>query len=85
VGFFPGPPDLAVEILSPSDAAGDVLEKVQDWLNGGCRAVWVVDPQTRTVTVYRTRHEITVLTEAEMLDGATVLPGFEVGVDDLFK
>ncbi len=85
VGFFPGAPDLAVEILSPNDAAGNVLAKVQDWLNANCRAVWVVDPHTRTVTVYRTRREISVLTETEMLDGAPVLPGFEVRVEELFK
>ena len=54
-GFFPGPPDLAVEVLSPDDRAGEVLAKVQDWLDAGCRAVWVVDPRTRTVTVYRSR------------------------------
>jgi len=85
VGFFPGAPDLAVEVLSPNDAAGNVLAKVQDWLNADCRAVWVVDPQTRTVTVYRTRREISVLTEAEMLDGSPVLPGFQVRVGDLLK
>ncbi len=84
VGFFPGAPDLAVEILSPNDAAGNVLAKMQDWLNADCGAVWVVDPHPRTVTVYRTRHEISVLTEAEMLDGAPVLPGFQVRVGDLF-
>ncbi len=85
VGFFPGAPDLAVEILSPNDAAGNVLAKVQDWLNAECRTVWVVDPQTRTATVYRTRREIAVLTEAETLDGAPVLPNFQVVVGDLFK
>ena len=46
-GFFPGPPDLAVEVLSPSDRAGEVQAKVQDWLAAGCLAVWVVDPENR--------------------------------------
>ncbi len=49
-GFFDGAPDLAVEVLSPSDRASEVLAKVQDWLGAGCRIVWVVDPGTRTST-----------------------------------
>jgi len=84
VGFFPGAPDLAVEVLSPGDPAGDVLAKVQDWLDAGCRAVWVVDPKTRTVSVYPSRRQITVLSESETLDGGEVLPGLRVAVADLF-
>ena len=84
VGFFPGAPDLAVEVLSPGDPAGDVLAKVQDWLDAGCRAVWVVDPKTRTVSVYHSRRQITVLSESETLDGGEVLPGLRVAVADLF-
>jgi len=52
-GFYPGAPDLAVEVLSPDDRASEVNDKVQQWLGAGCRAVWVVDPKTRSVTVYR--------------------------------
>ncbi|MGB6043445.1 MAG: Uma2 family endonuclease, partial [Pirellulales bacterium] len=47
-GFFPGAPDLAVEVLSPNDRPRDVQAKVGDWLNAGCRQIWVVDPQART-------------------------------------
>jgi len=83
-GFFPGAPDLAVEVLSPNDSAGDVLAKVQDWLDAGCRSVWVLDPQTRTVTVYHTRRRIAVLSESETLEGGEVLPGFEVAVAGFF-
>ena len=84
VGFFPGAPDLAVEVLSPNDPAGDVLAKVQDWLDAGCRAVWVVDPKTRSVTVYHNRRQIAVLSESETLDGGEVVPGLRVTVADLF-
>jgi len=84
VGFFPGAPDLAVEVLSPSDTAGDVLAKAQDWLDGGCRAVWVVDPQTSTVTVYRTRKEIQVLTREDDLECQDLLPGFGTTVAAFF-
>src|SRR3990170_1116812 len=48
-------PDVAVEVLSPTDRAGELLAKVHEWLAAGCRAVWVVDPGARTVSVYRRR------------------------------
>ncbi len=83
-GFFPGPPDLAVEVLSPDDRAGEVLAKVQDWLDAGCCAVWVVDPRTRTVTVYRSRKEIVVLVESDTLSGGDLLPAFALPVAEIF-
>jgi Uma2 family endonuclease len=52
VGFFPGAPDLAVEVLSPDDRASEVNAKVAQWLEAGCDAVWVVDPQNQTVTIF---------------------------------
>jgi Uma2 family endonuclease len=51
-GFFPGPPDLAVDVLSPNDRASEVLGKVSDWLEAGCRSFWVVDPRLRSIAVY---------------------------------
>jgi Uma2 family endonuclease len=84
-GFFEGPPDLAVEILSPSDRASHVLAKVQDWLAAGCGWVWVVDPETATIALYRSRSEFQLLTAAESLDGGDLLPGFSVPVASLFS
>jgi Uma2 family endonuclease len=84
-GFFPGPPDLAVEVLSPDDRAGEVLAKAQAWLDAGCRAVWVVDPRTRTITVYRSRSEIVVRSASETLSGGDLLPGFSLLVGELFQ
>jgi len=84
-GFFPGPPDLAVEVLSPDDRAGEVLAKVKDWLEAGCRRVWVADPATRTVTVYRSLSEIIVLGEADTLTGDDLLPGFKASVAEIFR
>ena len=83
-GYFQGAPDLAVEVLSPDDRAGEVLAKVQDWLDAGCRAVWVVDPKTRTVTVYHSRTDIVVLRESDELSGGEVVPGFSVPVAEIF-
>lgn len=84
VHFFPGAPDLAVEILSPTDRAGEVLEKVHQWLDAGCRGVWLVDPRTRTVTVYRSRTRITVLGIGDALPGEDVVEGFSIPVAEIF-
>src|SRR5262245_59515670 len=51
-GFWPGPPDLAVEIRSPGDRRSALTAKVNDYLARGVRLVWVVEPRTQTVTVY---------------------------------
>jgi len=83
--FFPGPPDLAVEVVSPSDRAGEVLDKSQDWLEAGCRLVWVADPKTRTVTIYRSQRENIALALDDVLDGEDVLPGFRLPVSEIFE
>jgi Uma2 family endonuclease len=83
-GFFSGAPDLAVEVLSPSDRAGEVLSKTQDWLVAGCPVVWVVDPETQSVTVYRSDRTILVLAAADTLCGDDVLPGFTLPVAEIF-
>jgi Uma2 family endonuclease len=78
-------PDLAVEVVSPSDTANEVHEKVMEYLAVGVRLIWVVHPAQRTVTVYpgdRTGH---VRTEGDILDGGTVLPGFTLAVEDIFS
>jgi len=84
LGYFQGPPDLAVEVLSPNDRASDVIAKVQDWLGSGCRLVWVVDPESRTVSAYRSRTEIMVLGTSDTLTGGDVLPGFSLPLNEIF-
>lgn len=83
-GFFEGAADLAVEVLSPDDRASQLMANVQDWLEGGCGRVWVVDPRTRTVTVYRSRSEITVSGPSETLSDEELLPGFCLPVCEIF-
>jgi Uma2 family endonuclease len=83
-GFFQGPPDLAVEVLSPDDSASEVLAKVQDWLAAGCELVWVVDPRTRTVSVYHSPRQAEMLGEGDRLTGGDVLPGFDLSVAEIF-
>jgi Uma2 family endonuclease len=82
--FAPLSPDLAVEVVSPSNTMSEIHEKVLDYLEAGTRLVWVVDPRPRTVVVYRSRDEIRLLTRADELDGGDVLPGFRVKVAELF-
>jgi Uma2 family endonuclease len=84
-GFWTRPPDLAIEVLSPSNSAVEIHEKVLDYLTSGTRLVWVVDPHTRTVTVYGSRHESHLLTLGDDLEGGEVLPGFRIALADLFE
>ena len=84
-GFFPGPPDLAVEVLSPNDRASEVQAKIRDWLDSGCRAVWIVDPQTKSLTIYKSSHDIVALNVADTLTDALLLPGFSAAVSEIFE
>jgi Uma2 family endonuclease len=83
-GFWPGAPDLAVEVVSPGDTYTEVEEKVIDWLNAGTHMVLVLNPRTRTVTIYTSYANVMRLTESDTLDGGEVLPGFTCEVAQLF-
>jgi Uma2 family endonuclease len=77
-------PDLAVEVLSPSDRMADALSKVAMYLQAGVRLVWLVDPSEWTVTVFRPDAALTRLEAADTLDGGDVLPGFSLPVAEIF-
>ena len=83
--YFPGPPDLAVEVVSPGDTAPEVQDKVQQWLRAGSKLVWVVEPRTRTVTVFRPDGSATVLQEADTLSGEDIVPGFSLPLSQVFR
>jgi Uma2 family endonuclease len=83
-GYWPGAPDLAVEVVSPNDRHSEVIEKALEWLDAGCRMVLVVDPKQQTVTVYRSRENIRILTEGDALDGDDVIPGFSLPITEIF-
>ena len=82
--FWPGPPDLAVEVLSPEDRISEVLRKVGDYLEAGTRLVWVVDPETETVSAYRGLQQVRVYGAGEELPGEDVLPGFSLKLAEIF-
>jgi Uma2 family endonuclease len=84
-GFLQGAPDLAVEILSPSDNPVEIQQKVRDYLEGGTRLVWVMAPQAKTATIYRPDGSARLLREHEYLDGEDVLPGLRIPLAELFK
>ncbi len=82
--FWPGAPDLAVEVLSPGDKTGEVDEKIAAWLAAGSAQVWIVDPQLRTVTVYRSLEDAELLTIGQSLTGGALLPAFRCEVAEIF-
>lgn len=83
-GFMPIPADLVVEVISPNDLHDDVVDKVDEYLKNGFGIVWVVNPPTRTVHVYRRDGSISLLHEADEISGESALPGFKCRVADFF-
>ncbi len=81
----PVPPDLAVEIVSPTDRHYDVTEKAFAYLKAGTRLVWVIEPVAKTVMVYRSETDFTLLTCEDTLTGEDVVEGFTCPVAQLFE
>lgn len=82
-GYWPGAPDVAIEVISPNDLYTEVDEKVTDWLETGTRMVVIVNPRKSTVTVYRSLLQIVVLREQDVLDGGDIVPGWNVSIADI--
>lgn len=82
--YWPGAPDLAVEVNSPSDTVREVEKKVMEWLEFGSRVVWIVSSKLHTVTVYRSLTDIVTLTEKDILAGGDVIPGFQISIAEIF-
>ncbi len=83
-GFIRIPPDLAAEVVSPGDSAYEVGRKAEEYLEAGTPLVWIINPDARTVLVYRADGSIIGLRENDELTGDPVLPGFRCRVSDLF-
>jgi Uma2 family endonuclease len=77
-------PDIAIEVLSPSDRPGYVQRKVQAYLRAGTQLIWIVDPAAQTLAVHMPGREPMFLKRDDVLDGAPVLPGFRMRISDLF-
>ena len=83
-GYFAVPAAIVAEVLSPEDRMPRVREKVREYVAAGVRLVWLVNPETRTVTVYAGSMRGLELDDAETLDGGDVLPGFACRVAEFF-
>jgi Uma2 family endonuclease len=75
-GFITIPPDLAVEVISPNDLASELDEKLEEYLRAGVRLIWVINPQTRTLQIFRADRSGSRLHETDELLGEDVVPGF---------
>jgi len=82
-GYHSGPPDLAIEVLSPGDRKGYIDRKLLLWLGTGTRSVWLVDPRRRTVEVISSLNDRRTFHETDELVDHTV-PGFRVKVSEIF-
>ena len=81
----PVPPDLAIEVVSPTDVSRQIEEKVFAYLEAGTQLVWVLKPISKTVTIYRSETDITLLTRNDTLTGENVVEGFSCQVAELFE
>jgi Uma2 family endonuclease len=84
-GFFDGAPDLAVEVISPSETMEDIENKLFDYLDAGTQVVWLVFPRTQSITVYRSLQDIRIFTSEDTIDCEELLPGFSIPVKELFS
>jgi Uma2 family endonuclease len=84
-GFWPGAPDLAVEIRSPGDRLSEIRAKVNDYLARGVRLVWVVDPKKETVTAHDPQSAPVTLGGDDILNAGDVVPGFSCSVSRIFE
>jgi Uma2 family endonuclease len=82
--FFPGAPDLAVEVVSPDDRAADLEKKIEEYFRAGTRLVWVVYPRRKRVHVFSNPRQMRVLEASDVLSGNDVLPGFSVPLEKIF-
>ena len=82
--FWEVAPDVAVEIVSPSNTVSAMQRKALEYLDSGARLVWVVDPAERTVTVHRGPDDIRILAGGDTLEGGDALAGFSLVLGDLF-
>jgi Uma2 family endonuclease len=83
-GYAHIPPDLAAEVVSPNDLWHEVIAKVDEYLEAGVTLVWVIDPEARSVHVYRRGGTVSLLREGDELSGEDIIPGFRSPVASLF-
>ena len=83
--FFPGAPDLAVEILSPNNTRAEIDERLRDFFASGTKLAWVIDPETESVEICHSLTQRKLVGSGGLLEGEDLLPGFRYPIADLFK
>lgn len=83
-GYFQGSPDLAVEILSPSNTVEEIHDKIVEYFESETRLVWVIHPDEQYVLVYHSPSPDRLLRLNDVLDGEAVIPGFSLAIAELF-
>jgi Uma2 family endonuclease len=83
--FWPGAPDLVVEVLSPGDRPSKVNKKTSLWLSHGTKQVWIVNPKDRTVRIHRSLTDTTTFSGSDYLEAQDLLPGFRLSLDRIFS
>ncbi|HUP88370.1 MAG TPA: Uma2 family endonuclease, partial [Longimicrobiales bacterium] len=83
--FLNGAPDLAVEVVSPSNRAAELLEKIAEYFAGGAKVVWVVYPRTKSIVVHLANGEVGIVAGEDPLTAPDVLPGFSVPAHLVFE
>lgn len=83
-GRIHGAPDIAIEILSPSNTPQAMREKIADYLGAGALRVWIVDMKARTVAVYRADGGVALFEDGDRLEDTETLPGFYLEISTLF-
>jgi Uma2 family endonuclease len=83
--FFPGAPDLAVEILSPNNTRAEIDERLKDFFAGGTQIVWIINPDLECAEVCHSTEKRELIGPGGFLDGQHLLPGFRYPIANLFK
>ena len=78
-------PNIAVEVISPTNSGDEIIDKIRDYFFAGVQLVWVIYPRQRYVYVYTADDKVVILTEKGELDGGNVLPGFRLPLAGLFN
>ena len=84
MGYWQGPPDLAVEVYSPGYRPGKVSQRISRLFSFGTKQVWIVDLKASTVKVYRSMSDVTTFSGSDYLEAQDILPGFRLSLDKIF-
>ena len=83
--FIPLCPDFVIELRSPSNKIADIQAKMAEYVANGLRLGWLIDPEQRQVFIYEAAGQIAHLQNPSTLSGGSVLPGFELNLDDIWE